>query len=295
MPISQTQLETWSHQGAVQTAKATHEAIRRALSSGRVDDSGHSSDVYLQGSYKNTTNIRGNSDVDVVVELTDVHTNNTDRLSEQEQELFQQNFSAATYGWDKFRADVLADLRRYFTVTEGNKSLKVAGGSGRLPADVVVCLKHHSYDRYRSDWNADYHRGIAFWTRTNRRRIVNYPKQHYDRGVEKNAKTRTAGNFKPVVRILKNARTYLIGRTITADLAPSYFVECWLNNVPDRLFVGRYADSFPAVLNYLKGADYTGWMCGNGIQFLFGPHDIQWDETSARTLCRRLIELWNNS
>lgn len=295
MPISQVQLETWSHQGAVQTAKNTHEAIRRGLTGGRVAASGHSHDIYLQGSYRNSTNTRGDSDVDIVLELTDVHTSNIDRLTDQEKRLQQQNFSPATYGWDQFRADAVADLRRYFTVTEGNKALKVAGGAGRLPADVLVCISHRSYNRYRSPWDADYHPGIAFCTRATGRQIVNYPKQHYDNGVAKNGQYQTQSHYKPVVRIFKNARAYLIGRTIAAGLAPSYFVECWLSNVPDGLLVGGYADTFPAILNYLKDANYDGWLCGNGIQYLFGTHDFQWDETSARTLCRRLIELWNSS
>lgn len=171
----------------------------------------------------------------------------------------------------------------------------VSGGSGRLPADVVVCISHKSYNRYPNAWEADYHRGIAFWTLNDQRRIVNYPKQHYDNGATKNDQYHTRGLYKPLVRIFKNARTYLIGKTIDADLAPSYFVECWLSNVLDRHFIGTYSVTFPTILNFLHEASYDGWMCGNGIQFLFGTSDTQWDETSARTLCQRLIELWNNA
>lgn len=295
MPISQSQLETWSNQGAVQTAKNTHEAIRRAIDGGTVDASGHSYDVYLQGSYRNTTNIYGNSDVDVVVEMTDVYTSNTERLNERERELHRQNHSPAEYGWSNLRLDVLADLRRYFSVTEGNKSLKVASGSNRLPADVVVCVQHRSYNSYESSWNNVHHKGIAFWTQTDHERIVNYPKMHYDKGVAKNGQSRTSGNYKAVVRIFKNVRTALIGTTITADLAPSYFVECWLSNVPDWLFVGTYSTAVPAIMDYLAQADYEGWKCGNGLQFLFGHRDFQWSEASARSVSRKLIELWNNS
>jgi tRNA nucleotidyltransferase (CCA-adding enzyme) len=74
MPIPESQLEIWSHQGAVTASKTTHESIRIALSANtspirqRVAAGGV--EIYLQGSYKNDTNIRGDSDVDVVVELT---------------------------------------------------------------------------------------------------------------------------------------------------------------------------------------------------------------------------------
>ena len=68
MPIPESQLETWSHQGAVTTAKQTHESIRKALDP-YIWPTGVKYEVYLQGSYKNTTNIRGDSDVDVVAQL----------------------------------------------------------------------------------------------------------------------------------------------------------------------------------------------------------------------------------
>jgi tRNA nucleotidyltransferase (CCA-adding enzyme) len=69
MGIPESQLQTWSHQGAVTTAKTTHESIRNALAANTSPIRDKSYEVYLQGSYKNTTNIRGDSDVDVVAQL----------------------------------------------------------------------------------------------------------------------------------------------------------------------------------------------------------------------------------
>jgi hypothetical protein len=294
MAIPQAQLETWSRQGAVQTASDTYAAIRTALSGGAVARSGHSHDVYLQGSYKNGTNIRGDSDVDVVVQLTDVHTSDVSRLRADAQERHRQAFVPAEYGWEEFRRDALADLRRNYTVQEGRKSLKVAGGGSRLPADVVVCVSHWSYNSYEPG-AVDFRDGMAFWTRPDRTRIVNYPIQHYQNGVAKNQQHRTGGNFKALVRIFKNARGHLVDRNVIApDIAPSYFVECWLSNAPDDLFIGRYDSAYPTLLNFLVQADYTNWRCGNGYQFLFGTAETQWSEENARTLCRHLIALWNS-
>jgi hypothetical protein len=67
MGIPESRLEVWSNQGAIATAKATHESIRKALNAdtsplkqkGLVE--GRDSEIYLQGSYKNTANIRGDS------------------------------------------------------------------------------------------------------------------------------------------------------------------------------------------------------------------------------------------
>jgi tRNA nucleotidyltransferase (CCA-adding enzyme) len=83
MGIPQSQLEIWAKQGATVTAKSTHESIRNALAHERSlikDRIGSSVKIYLQGSYKNDTNIRADSDVDVVVELTTTFGHNAHEL-----------------------------------------------------------------------------------------------------------------------------------------------------------------------------------------------------------------------
>lgn len=72
MGIPEGQLQTWSNQGATASSSAIYERIRIALQN---DASlrGRNFEVFLQGSYRNSTNIRGDSDVDVVVKLTDTY------------------------------------------------------------------------------------------------------------------------------------------------------------------------------------------------------------------------------
>ena len=69
MSIPESQLEVWSHQGAETTARATHEAIRAAIQQ-QTFPPGARFEVFLQGSYKSATNIRGDSDVDLVAQLS---------------------------------------------------------------------------------------------------------------------------------------------------------------------------------------------------------------------------------
>ena len=69
MGIPESQLERWSSIGAQQRSAATYRSIQTALAAHdwpRYMDH----DVYLQGSYPNHTNIRGDSDVDDVVETS---------------------------------------------------------------------------------------------------------------------------------------------------------------------------------------------------------------------------------
>ena len=66
--IPESQLSRWSNHGSQTGSKQTHETIRRALESYPWPE-GKTHEFFLQGSYSNSTNIRGDSDVDVVLKL----------------------------------------------------------------------------------------------------------------------------------------------------------------------------------------------------------------------------------
>ena len=83
-----------------------------------------------------------------------------------------------------------------------------------------------------------HYEGITFWGRHDHLQVVNYPKLHYDNGVVKNRST--AGEYKPSVRMLKNARRYLVEHgDIDRTLAPWYSssVRLCYHNIPDQSFV----------------------------------------------------------
>jgi hypothetical protein len=295
--IPESQLTTWSNQGAVTTAKDTRVSIYTALSSAsklkaRVGDA----EVFLQGSYANDTNIRGDSDVDVVALPKDIWVPDTSHLSPQEAERQARAYSKSDYHWSDFRGDVLGVLQGYYgalNVTSGNKSLKLKAGSGRLAADIVPVLLYRRYQRFVSVNDQSYVEGIWFKAKDGRE-VINYPKQHYDNGVSKNARDRTNGRFKPVVRLFKNARTYLIDHgKIADDLAPSYFLQCLLYNVPDNLFVPRYQETYTSVLKWLRSASLTTFVCQNKQLPLFGTAPEQWSITNVQALIKALSALWD--
>src|SRR5262245_26415424 len=135
MAIPETQLKTWSNPGAQATAKATHETIRRALTPTALNLSPEAYSVYLQGSYANDTNVRGDSDVDIVAELTRTFGHNISQLAAEQQRLFHATYTNATYYLSDFRTAVLNSLRTAFgngAVTEGDKCVKVARDGNRL-------------------------------------------------------------------------------------------------------------------------------------------------------------------
>jgi hypothetical protein len=127
MSIPDAQLETWSHQGAITTAKKTVDRIKNVLKADEVLKN-RDFDLYLQGSYKNATNIRGNSDVDVVVQLNETFGMDLTRLDEEEKRLLHQAYPSPTYQWREFRGHVLNALRESYgneNIIEGNKSIKI--------------------------------------------------------------------------------------------------------------------------------------------------------------------------
>ena len=137
MPIPDSQLETWANQGASATAQKTYTSVKAAIDAYEDWPSGTTHDHYLQGSYRNTTNIYGNSDVDMVVELTSIFYSN---LTETQKATLK--LKSAQYSIIQFRADVINALTKYygspFVDTTGSKSIKVLPDSGQLKADVVV-------------------------------------------------------------------------------------------------------------------------------------------------------------
>lgn len=296
MPIPESQLETWSRQGAGVTAKNTHEAIRRALGANAESRLGGADfEVFLQGSYRNDTNTRGDSDVDVVAQLNSTFLSNTTQLTASDLTRYQRTFSAATYGWAEFRADVFEALRDYFgasSVGLGNNSINVIKGSNRLSADVVACMQYRKYRRFNSEADNDYVEGIVFYNALGQE-VVNFPKAHYRNGVEKNGDRRTNGWFKPVVRVFKNARAYLVDRGgLGSGVSPSYFLQCLLFNVPDEQFGGSYQQSYAKVLDWLNGRDLSGFVCQNGEVPLFGTSRQQWSTSNARVTINKLTDLW---
>lgn len=293
MTIPENQLQTWSRQGATASASAIYDRIRTALQQDAVLAS-RNFEVFLQGSYRNNTNIYGDSDVDVVVMLTETYMPDYTRLDVYTRGIVEGRAQPATYTFTDFRRDVANAMRRAFpthSITEGGKSIKIPRTANNIPADVVPSLEYRLYLPPRGLLSeASYIAGI--WLRDVRRNqeVIGFPKQHYDNGVGKHG--RTADWYKPTVRIFKNARGWMEENgLIQTDLASSHAIECLLYNVPDQQFGRSCSDTFANVVNWLNGANLTDFVCQNGIQKLFEPG--RWTTQNARAYIGALIQVWN--
>jgi len=296
MAISEQQLQTWSHQGSVRGSSDTYQTIKAALKDPRAPYAGHRFEVFLQGSYGNDTNIYTESDVDIVICLTEAFDSDISSLSPSDKTAYEADHSPATYGFTNFKADVVAWLQQRYgnEVRSGKKAIFVPGNNSQRDADVVTCIEHRHYLSYQSSWNSQYYSGICFW-KTDWTKIVNFPKQHRDNLATKHQGT--SSRFKANVRVLKNMRKAMVNRGFLADgVAPSYFLEGMLYNVPTNYFVNSFQQTFEYYLNYLWHCDSTQLICANGLHLLIRDgHQICWNTNDFKTFLGSAWNCWNTS
>ena len=161
MPIPESTLSQWSHHQAGTAFKQAHVPIGKALNAYKWP-SDVKFEVFLQGSYKNDTNLGGDSDVDVVVRLSHRLRPRVAALTgEQLQKDGSHRF--ALERWQSFRDHAMKAMRARFgkAVKSGRKTLKLPKGKIPADADLVVTLSHKE--------------GIGFYLPDERRWVVSYP------------------------------------------------------------------------------------------------------------------------
>ena len=129
MPIPQQKLETWTHAGASVSAQAAYASVRNAINAAGSPIQGRNYEVYLQGSYRNDTNVRADSDVDVVVELGDAFGFDISALPPEQVQTFAASYSNATYRWIDFRNDVGLTSKRIMAPMQLRRESMLQGNS----------------------------------------------------------------------------------------------------------------------------------------------------------------------
>jgi len=293
MAIPEEQLTTWAQIGAQTTSKDTYATVKLALDNDDAAYHGKTYKVFLQGSYGNDTNIYKESDVDVVMRLDSIFTYDIASLPQREQDVFKAIHPDATYTHNDFRKDVLRVLYDRFDddVEPGTKAVKINPRHTRRKADVLIAIPHRKYSRFTAIGNDDQVTGISFH-KSDGTRVVNYPKQHRENLTTKNQATNEW--FKHIIRIFKNARQKLIAQgVIEAGVAPSYYIEGLLYNVPNDNFGTSYKDSMVSAINWLNQADRSKFICANGqYKLLDGNTDVTWNTKNCDAFLNGLVGLW---
>ena len=214
-------------------------------------------------------------------------------LSADEQAAYKSAFFDADYGYPEFTTDVIAHLTKKFgaAVKPGSKAIFIGGAGARRDADVLAATKFRRYRSFRSLFDQSYTEGICFFT-ADGTQIVNYPKQHSENCTTKHQQT--SQWFKPTVRILKNMRNRMIsdGR-IEDGLAPSYFLEGMLYNVPPANFGASYADTMVNATNWLLQTDRSKLVCANEQYFLLNDHSpVTWRAAKCDAFLDAVVKFW---
>ena len=295
MAIPETDLTTMATIGAQKTSKDTYATVKLALEGAEAGYLLKDYSVFLQGSYGNDTNIIKESDVDVVIRLNSAFTYDISPLPSQEQAAFKASHSAAVYTHTNFRDDVLETLYNRFgtDVVPGSKAIMIKALHNRRKADVLIAIQHRKYSRFTDLGDEDKVIGISFH-KADGTRVVNYPAQHRDNLVTKNQST--GEYFKHIVRIFKNARQKLIEQgVIEQGIAPSYYIEGLLYNVPNENFGTSYEDSMVNSINWLINADRSKFVCANKqYKLLDGNDEVTWNTKNCDLFLNGVVELWNS-
>jgi len=229
--------------------------------------------VYAKGSYANNTNVRRDSDVDVVVENHDCFY----------YEFFDCDappsgtIAPYTGDWtpERWRREVTAAIVNCFgssdVDTSGEVALVVSEKPGSRPsADVIPSF---AFRRYDTTDQRVCHEGSRVFKKTGGY-IDNWPEQQLVNGRRKNDST--GQRYKNHVRALKNAEN-ILAKNGLMQTKPSYLMECLVWNVPNAtLRTGDLDTGFRATLLWLwehLTDQYIreDWEEPNGLKYLFAP------------------------
>ena len=293
MAIAERQLETWAQQGKTGQFTDTYKSIRENLLDASAPYPVKDVEVFLQGSYGNDTNVYADSDVDIVLKHKGAFYYDISKMTPEEQEHFKGVFSKdAEYGYTKFKTDAEAWIARLYNgVQLGKKAIVVPSNNNRRNADILVCEQFRRYTAY--DFGVHkYHEGVAFYS--GGKRIENFPNQHSENCTGKHQATK--GNFKPMVRVFKNMRNTMIEKGLLAyGVAPSYFIESMLSNVPNDKFAGDYGDMWVECFNWVVTADESELATASDLHWLVRENaSVCWPSANFHAFTAALKGYWES-
>lgn len=182
--------------------------------------------TFLQGSYKNDTAISDINDVDIVATRLKTYSG-----------IYSLHPISSWILWDTIFSEIEQKLRNQskynWTVTRGDKCIKVRGV---FNADIVPAVQvgdDHLVDP------------IAIYSFRSGKEKLNYPRVHYENGVQKNKLT--DGKYKPTVRLFKQWVKNHFGEQ--KDIISSFKMEALIHGMDNRQFFDDYPANFIIMAN----------------------------------------------
>lgn len=236
--------------------------------------------VFTQGSYRNNTNIRQDSDIDVGVVCYDVF------FPDYPEGTTKETFGNidGQYDYRTFKDEVAEALINYFgklAITRGNKALDIKENTYHVDADVVPFFEHRRYFT-----NGEYEVGVELRPDNGTpSKVINWPEQHYSNGVDKN--NDTGRSYKSIVRILKKLSNEMEEAGISqAKNIMGFLIECLVWNIPNENFNNNtWFSKVRACLAFLfnntrKDEECSEWGEVSELKYLFRPAQ-KWNRQQA--------------
>jgi len=248
-------------------------------------------EIFAQGSYANNTNVRVKSDIDINVRYTDGYffslPDNT-----KESDIGLDKVSSSTYKYDEFKNDVENAMIKKFgndRVDRRDKCINIEEDSYIVDTDVVPTWNFKRFDK-----NADYILGARFFSDLGKT-ITNYPKQHIQKGKEKNKET--SRKFKRLTRLHRKLRYKMKEENIEVnENITSFLLECLVWNVPNKIINDndKWNDLLRKSIFYIydktnKEEDCTEWGEVSELLYLFRS-SRKWSYSDVNEYMK---QLWN--
>jgi len=157
--------------------------------------------------------------------------------------------------------------------------------------DVVVCCQLRRWWETSNGVDDKFTEGICIFL-PDGTRIDNFPERHMANCIQKHQDTDEW--FKKVVRMYKNMRNRMIEEgVLAAGVAPSYFLEGVLWNVPNDKFGESFDASFVNAHNWIIQADSEKLLTASEMHWLVrnGQH-TSWPVANFNAFLSAVAEYW---
>lgn len=304
MGIPNDKLEQWRKRGQDTKSSDTYDVICKLFKDYCSDIIDVNSDnIFIQGSYANHTNIKNDSDIDIVVLSQNVFSNNAyEKLNNIQYAEFKRKYSDSEKTILSFKEEIYRRLNGkklnndYIHLIKGCKTIKFNQNNdffNYVPVDIIPAFEYRYYNGNNGIDKNNQPKGIKLLDECQNEYIINYPQLHKRNGEMKNKVERTQGNYKETIRIFKNIKKHMIELgVIKDDLMPSYCLECLLYNVPDTLFNVELYRRVDSILAWLIKNVNENFLEQSEMYYLFTRSLDRQNADIFLDRCKWLAENW---
>ena len=249
--------------------------------------------IYLQGCYACKTNTRFQSKMEVIAELTKTREYSYEEMTRADMKMRDNFFIDFDHYFDvkRFKDALANEISKLLHVdlTIGTTTILVPSfGTLQHTIDIFPCFK---YKYFRPEGGSI--RAKLVYDENIEEHFLMFTNLHTVNGNLKD--TMTQGNFKRIVRLVKNLVAISAREDGIIHPIRGYYIECLLYNVPNEMYFtrdGKLSSVFLKVINWLNFASMDDFVCQNQIWSLWGNADGFWYQGAARQFINDVIEFY---